>query len=62
MHLADLMPYLAAHEQVGLLYADRAAWAQKAIWNIASSGRFSSDRTIAEYASDIWKIEPCPVP
>ena len=62
MHLADLMPYLAAHEQVGALYADRPAWAQKAVWNIASSGRFSSDRTIAEYAADIWKIEPCPVP
>jgi glycogen phosphorylase len=62
MHLADLMPYLAADEQIGALYADRSAWARKAIWNIASSGRFSSDRTIAEYAADIWNIEPCPVP
>ena len=37
------------------------AWAQKAILNVASSGKFSSDRSIAEYASEIWKVEPCPV-
>jgi starch phosphorylase len=62
MHLADLTPYLQAHELVGSLYANRNAWAEKAILNIASSGKFSSDRTIAEYAADIWKVEPCPVP
>ena len=44
------------------LYADPDAWAQKAILNVASSGKFSSDRTIAEYAADIWNVEPCPVP
>ena len=43
------------------LYADQAAWARKAILNVASSGKFSSDRTIAEYAADIWNVEPCPV-
>jgi len=32
------------------------------ILNVASSGKFSSDRTIAEYAQEIWKVEPCPIP
>ena len=61
MHLADLTSYLEAHEQLTGLYADPDAWAQKAILNVASSGKFSSDRTIAEYAADIWNVEPCPV-
>ena len=43
------------------LYADPDAWARKAILNVACSGKFSSDRTIAEYAADIWNAEPCPV-
>jgi glycogen phosphorylase len=62
MHLADLTSYSQAHERLGALYADPGAWAHKAILNVASSGRFSSDRTIAEYAADIWKVEPCPIP
>jgi starch phosphorylase len=61
MHLADLTSYSQAHERLGILYSDPDAWAHKAILNVASSGQFSSDRTIAEYASDIWKVEPCPV-
>jgi glycogen phosphorylase len=61
MHLADLTSYLKAQDQLGDLYADRAGWARKAILNIASSGKFSSDRTIHEYATEIWKAEPCPV-
>jgi starch phosphorylase len=61
MHLADLTSYWQAHERLGGLYADPGAWAHKAILNVASSGKFSSDRTIAEYAADIWKVEPCPV-
>jgi starch phosphorylase len=61
MHLADLKSYCRAHEELGALYADRDAWARKAILNVASSGKFSSDRTIAEYASEIWKVEPCPI-
>ncbi len=61
MHLADLTSYCQAQERLGALYADPGAWAHKAILNVASSGKFSSDRTIAEYASDIWKVEPCPV-
>jgi starch phosphorylase len=61
MHLADLKAYLEADERLMALFADPRAWARKAILNIASSGKFSSDRTIAEYAADIWKAEPCPV-
>src|SRR5213596_1845525 len=61
MHLADLASYLEADAGLCALYADREAWARKAILNVASSGKFSSDRTIAEYASDIWHVKPCPV-
>ena len=62
MHLADLTSYLQAHEELGALYADPEGWAQKAILNVAASGKFSSDRTIAEYAADIWNVQACPVP
>jgi glycogen phosphorylase len=62
MHLADLKSYLEADEQVRALYADPDEWARKAILNVAGSGKFSSDRTIAEYAADIWNVQPCPVP
>jgi glycogen phosphorylase len=61
MHLADLRSYLEVDGRVAALYADPDAWARKAILNIAGSGRFSSDRTIAEYAGDIWGARPCPV-
>lgn len=62
MHLADLNSYVEAQGRVGALYADADGWAEKAIINVASSGRFSSDRTIKEYAAEIWNIKPCPVP
>jgi glycogen phosphorylase len=61
MHLADLKSYLEADQQLCEVYTDRAAWSRKAILNVASSGKFSSDRTIAEYAEGIWKVGPCPV-
>src|SRR5246500_1200065 len=61
MHLADLRSYLEADQRLCELYANPHAWARTAILNVASSGKFSSDRTIKEYASDIWKAEPCPV-
>jgi starch phosphorylase len=61
MHLADLKSYSEAHERVGRLYADPSSWANSAILNVASSGRFSSDRTIAEYARDIWEVTACPI-
>jgi glycogen phosphorylase len=61
MHLADLESYLDADEKLRELYADRDEWARKAILNIAGSGNFSSDRTIAQYAAEIWNAKPCPV-
>jgi glycogen phosphorylase len=62
MHLADLTSYVQAQDRLGALYRDPGAWAQKAILNVACSGKFSSDRTIHEYATEIWKAEPCPIP
>jgi starch phosphorylase len=62
MHLADLKSYLEADQQLVNLYGRPYEWARKAILNVASSGKFSSDRTIKEYAADIWKVGPCPVP
>jgi len=53
---------LEADRKLCDLYADPDAWARKAILNVAGSGKFSSDRSIAEYAADIWQVEPCPVP
>jgi len=61
MHLADLTSYCKAQHRLGALYSDSGAWAHKAILNVASSGKFSSDRTIAEYAAEIWRADPCPV-
>jgi len=62
MHLADLRSFLDADRRLTELYNNPDAWAQKAIRNVASSGKFSSDRTIAEYAADIWNVSACPVP
>jgi starch phosphorylase len=60
MHLADLTSYVQAQERLGQLYANSENWARKAILNVAGSGKFSSDRTISEYASEIWGVKPCP--
>jgi starch phosphorylase len=62
MHLADLTSYLDADRRLCELYADSDGWTRKAILNVAGSGKFSSDRTISEYAADIWNVKPCPVP
>jgi starch phosphorylase len=62
MHLADLRSYLEADERLSALYSNPDEWARKAILNVAGSGRFSSDRTIAEYAAEIWRIKACPIP
>jgi starch phosphorylase len=62
MHLADLTGYVQTQEKVAAVYGDRRAWAKKAIHNVARSGKFSSDRTIEEYAAEIWGAKPCPVP
>jgi len=61
LHLADLHSYGEAHARIDALYRDQEAWTRKTILNIAASGRFSSDRTIAEYARDIWGVEACAI-
>jgi starch phosphorylase len=61
LHLADLTSYSEAHARLGELYQDQEEWSRKVILNIAASGRFSSDRTIADYAQHIWQAAPCPV-
>ena len=61
MHLADLKSYLEADQRLRELYADPDEWTRKAILNVAASGKFSSDRTISEYATQIWEVKPCPV-
>jgi len=62
MHLADLKSYLEADRKLCDTYSDGQAWAAKTILNVAGSGKFSSDRTIAQYAAEIWNTKPCPVP
>lgn len=56
--LKDFDSYVEAHQKVDLTYRNQAEWTKKSIINIAHSGKFSSDRTICEYASDIWGIRP----
>jgi glycogen phosphorylase len=60
-HLADLTDYARAHRELEELYKKPDAWSRKAIINLACSGKFSSDRTIIEYATDIWNMKPSPV-
>ena len=56
--LADFTSYVEAQEKVAVLYQDKNAWAHICLTNIAKAGYFSSDRTIKQYANEIWKIEP----
>jgi len=56
--LADFQAYSDAHKKVDAAFKDRALWAKMAILNTARMGKFSSDRTIAQYASEIWKLDP----
>ncbi|HTS71939.1 MAG TPA: glycogen/starch/alpha-glucan phosphorylase [Terriglobia bacterium] len=59
MLLADLRDYIHTQERVDAAYRDTQGWDRKAILNVARAGKFSSDRTIKEYASEIWRLEPC---
>jgi len=61
MNLADLRGFIDAQTRADAAYRDQDSWSQKAILNIARTGRFSSDRTIAEYANDIWNVKPIEV-
>ncbi len=56
--LADFNSYVQAQEEIERRYADRNAWARTCLINIAKSWYFSSDRTIRQYAEDIWHIQP----
>jgi starch phosphorylase len=56
--LKDFQPYIKAMEEVQERYADPKNWARTCLYNIAKSGFFSSDRTIEEYAKEIWDIRP----
>ncbi len=55
--LADYASYLNCQEKVGALYRDQTAWTKMAILNVAGMGKFSSDRTIGQYAETIWNVE-----
>jgi starch phosphorylase len=59
--LADFQSYIDCQEEVSRAWADPGRWTKMSILNTARMGRFSSDRTIAEYCRDIWRAEPCPV-
>src|SRR5271154_6648601 len=58
---ADFAAYLAAQEQVGAAWLDKDAWTKKSILNTARSGKFSSDRAIAQYCDEIWNVWPLSV-
>jgi glycogen phosphorylase len=55
--LADYASYIAMQEQVGKTYQDQEEWSRRAILNVARMAKFSSDRTIAEYAKNIWNVK-----
>ena len=56
-HLADLTDYALAHRELDDCYGDREEWSRRAIINVACSGHFSSDRTIRQYADEIWQLK-----
>ena len=59
--MKDFNAYIEAHEEIVRRYQDKNGWLRSAAINIANSGIFSTDRTIAEYAEDIWDIKPVAV-
>jgi len=60
LHIADLPLYLEAQDEVARAFTDSEQWSKKAILNVARMGKFSSDRSIQEYATDIWDIQSRP--
>jgi len=58
----DFASYLNVQEEVDRVYKDQAEWTRRSIMYTAGSGKFNSDRTIAQYASEIWKVESMPMP
>jgi starch phosphorylase len=61
-HCADYAAYCAAQAAVATAYTDQDAWARTSILNVAGMGIFSIDRTVREYAGEIWKTKAVPVP
>jgi glycogen phosphorylase len=61
MVLADLRDFIDAQARLDLAYKQRDSWTRKSIINVARAGKFSADRTIQEYASEIWHVQPCEV-
>ncbi|MFQ3621386.1 MAG: glycogen/starch/alpha-glucan phosphorylase, partial [Spirochaetales bacterium] len=61
LNLADLPNYIEAQRSIASLYQNPKEWWRKAVINVAHSGRFSSDRTIRQYAEEIWNITSCPI-
>jgi len=59
--MADFRSYLAAQEQVVKTYGDRKKWTVMSILNTANAFKFSSDRTIQQYAEEIWQVQPLPI-
>ena len=61
MLLADFQSYVSCQQRVAAAYRDVESWTRMSILNVARMGRFSSDRTIREYAEEIWGVKPAPV-
>ena len=60
--LEDYADYARAHDDIDAAYRDQTKWAKMAIHNVAKSGKFSSDRTIQQYADEIWQLKPVQIP
>lgn len=60
--LADFRSYLATQREVERAFVDRSRWSRMSVLNVARSGKFSTDRTIHQYAEEIWNVKPIPVP
>lgn len=61
MLLADFQAYLECQEKVSQAFRDQDNWTRMSILNVARMGKFSSDRTIAEYCKEIWNVQPIPI-
>jgi glycogen phosphorylase len=61
MVLADFAAYVECQRKVSLAYLDQESWTRMCLLNVARMGKFSSDRTIAEYVREIWRVKPVPV-
>jgi starch phosphorylase len=61
MLLADFQSYVECQERVAAAFSDPERWTRMSILNTARSGKFSSDRTIREYCSGIWRVKPVPI-